>query len=98
MDEYGSDGDLLPVAAFSSSSSKSASDEYDSEVDDPSTFPEFDNDDDDDEIQQLFDPSGSTTARTVVADVLRIPSAMNMTSAVIRLPWLLRILSRQTSS
>lgn len=49
MDEYDSDGDLMPVGTFSSSSSESVSDVYDSEVDDPSTFPQFDEDDGDDE-------------------------------------------------
>ena len=35
--------------------SESGSDDYDSEVDDPSTFQEFDEDDDNDEIQQLVE-------------------------------------------
>ena len=61
------EGDLMPDGEFSMSS-------YDSEVDDPSTFPEFDDDEDGDEVQQLVEttsrfvgPNGSTTARTVVA-------------------------------
>ena len=36
VDEYDSDGDLMPDGTFSSSSSESGSDDYDSEVDDPS--------------------------------------------------------------
>ena len=76
MDEYDSDGDLMPDGSFNNSSSELGSDYCDSEVDDPSTFPEFDDDEDDDEVQQLAEqgfevcqPSGSTTARTVVAQV-----------------------------
>ena len=45
----------MPDGTFSSSSSESGSDDYDSEVDDPSTFLEFDDDEDSDEIQQLVE-------------------------------------------
>ena len=44
VDEYDSDRDLMPDGTFSSSSSKSGSDDYDSEGDDPLMFPEFDGD------------------------------------------------------
>ena len=48
MDEYDSDGDLMPDGEFSES-------EYNSEVDDPSTLPECDDDENDDEVQQLVE-------------------------------------------
>ena len=62
VDEYDSDGDLMPDGAFSESDNGDVAnpsdvnepvEDYDSEIDDPSTFSEFVDDVDDTEMQQL---------------------------------------------
>ena len=74
MDEYDSDDDLMPDGAFSKSDDcdfanpsdvNELIEEYDSEIDDPSTFSEFEDDVDDTELQQLVEQA----SRVVVAMV-----------------------------